>query len=543
MPKLFLITMNITPIHTDHVHYTIVCPNDLQPPYAVVSGYDNYLYDTLTIASSIFYDDMLVLVKAIGNDALKGLCANKVVIPHTVTEIYVHAFEGSKIKTVEGCSGLKSIDDSAFFNCVSLSSFPFNEGLERIGNLAFAYTRITALNAPSTLRSISSDTFYRTESPLTSITLPPEVDIFISRFGTFLSDKLTLTGPSTKLICTDEYMMDKRTCTLLWVSGQRAQHGIHLPSCIKRMATGVLPNCYIPFVNFGSETDPTAPYAYYAIRNDLAPCIINFYGEGTLVLKDLCEPCIVHIYHPKAKIRFSSDIAIEIVFETEPDPVIFEKCVPHFKNNVKVKYSDNVRYVSEILPGITVIGKNVGRIGTITPCLDLRFITDFHHYVSLVSCTSIPTIDNPDFEELRNTAILVPVGLRSSYAQDPVWCHAACIAESTPYTEITPEMFANYERTDTRKSEMIEKVAMLSAIRLAENTFEGCKVAQYNGAFINIAVPLTPSISELGTLKASIKCHILKCATAERWQTLADEIAAIKRFITSTDTPDDSQSL
>ena len=62
-----------------------------------------------------------------------------VYVPNTVTEIQHNAFNGSAVERVvlEEGSQLKAIGDSAFQNCVNLTSFPFIEGIESLGRNCF----------------------------------------------------------------------------------------------------------------------------------------------------------------------------------------------------------------------------------------------------------------------------------------------------------------------------------------------------------------------------------------------------------------------
>ena len=62
-----------------------------------------------------------------------------VYVPNTVTDIQYNAFQGSAVERVvlEEGSQLKTIGDSAFQNCVNLTSFPFIEGIESLGRNCF----------------------------------------------------------------------------------------------------------------------------------------------------------------------------------------------------------------------------------------------------------------------------------------------------------------------------------------------------------------------------------------------------------------------
>lgn len=59
---------------------------------------------------------------------------------------------------------LRTIEESAFRNCYNLNTVALNEGLERIGNLAFKRTSIERIEIPKSVQSIGDLCFTKCKS-------------------------------------------------------------------------------------------------------------------------------------------------------------------------------------------------------------------------------------------------------------------------------------------------------------------------------------------------------------------------------------------
>lgn len=82
-----------------------------------------------------------------------------VTIPEGYERVGDEAFANSKITNINFPATLTLIGESAFNNCINIASITLNEGLENIGKKAFMDTPLTALHFPSTLQIIHDEAF------------------------------------------------------------------------------------------------------------------------------------------------------------------------------------------------------------------------------------------------------------------------------------------------------------------------------------------------------------------------------------------------
>ncbi len=84
----------------------------------------------------------------------------KVTLSNKLTNIPKNCFyKNSSLKEVEIPASVKTISDLAFFECGSLETFTMHEGLESIGTNGVAYTSVSSLDFPSTLKTLGSSAF------------------------------------------------------------------------------------------------------------------------------------------------------------------------------------------------------------------------------------------------------------------------------------------------------------------------------------------------------------------------------------------------
>ena len=83
-----------------------------------------------------------------------------VTIPEGYDRVGDEAFANSLITNIKFPKSLTLIGESAFYNCINITSLTLNEGLENIGKKAFMdMKKLTALNFPSTLKIIHDEAF------------------------------------------------------------------------------------------------------------------------------------------------------------------------------------------------------------------------------------------------------------------------------------------------------------------------------------------------------------------------------------------------
>lgn len=104
------------------------------------------------------YVDKMVVPTQVVSTLNSGLTT--VTIPEGYDRVGNEAFANSSITNVNFPTTLTLIGESAFYNCINITTLTFNEGLENIGKKAFMDLKsLTALNFPSTLQIIHDEAF------------------------------------------------------------------------------------------------------------------------------------------------------------------------------------------------------------------------------------------------------------------------------------------------------------------------------------------------------------------------------------------------
>lgn len=89
--------------------------------------------------------------------------ANKstdIILPDTVEVIKKKAFEGCKLKSIKLSKALKTIEDSAFGDCISLSNVEIQDGLNKIGSNSFCRcTNLKSIRIPDSVEEIDDSAF------------------------------------------------------------------------------------------------------------------------------------------------------------------------------------------------------------------------------------------------------------------------------------------------------------------------------------------------------------------------------------------------
>ena len=116
------------------------------------------------------------VVKVIGPGAFKGLLIESVLLPDSVREIQISAFDGCKDLTqVNIPAGVTSIGESAFQGCTGLTSVTIPDSVMTIGIRAFAScTSLRSVIIPGSVKEIGWGAFQGC-SALTSVTIPDSV--------------------------------------------------------------------------------------------------------------------------------------------------------------------------------------------------------------------------------------------------------------------------------------------------------------------------------------------------------------------------------
>lgn len=114
-------------------------------------------------------------VYSIGDYAFIEMSIKSIVIPNSVARIGKWAFMGSKLKSVTIPPGIKSLEESTFNGCGSLSEVSLPNTLTSIGYKAFyRCTSLTSIEIPNKVTSIGEFAFWECNR-LTSVTIPNSV--------------------------------------------------------------------------------------------------------------------------------------------------------------------------------------------------------------------------------------------------------------------------------------------------------------------------------------------------------------------------------
>lgn len=104
-----------------------------------------------------YVDKMVVPTQVISK---LNIVPTTVTIPEGYDRVGDEAFANSLITNIIFPTTLTLIGESAFYNCINITSLALNEGLENIGKKAFMDIKnLTALNFPSTLQIIHDEAF------------------------------------------------------------------------------------------------------------------------------------------------------------------------------------------------------------------------------------------------------------------------------------------------------------------------------------------------------------------------------------------------
>ena len=147
----------------------------------VVEGPDTYVGAEVIIPSTVTNDGKTYTVTTIGASAFENADIDSVYMANTITDIQNRAFLGSSVSRVKFSDGLKRIGGFAFEDTKNLALVILSEGLESMGESAFAGFLdglnephgVMVLNLPSTLQFIGDNVFSGTS--LTSVKWPASI--------------------------------------------------------------------------------------------------------------------------------------------------------------------------------------------------------------------------------------------------------------------------------------------------------------------------------------------------------------------------------
>lgn len=171
----------------------------------VVTGYTGTDKDIVIPKTIEGYKVSRIAAKAFAGSELQS-----VDIQAEITSLSESAFECSTVQRVVLPNTLKDIGDRAFYQCRSLTTINFCEGLQKIGGEAFSATQLGDITLPSTLTSIGSYSFASSFGNITSVKFTGPTSIGSDTFQSLTSlksvdfgDKSTLIGGSAFYCCSN----------------------------------------------------------------------------------------------------------------------------------------------------------------------------------------------------------------------------------------------------------------------------------------------------------------------------------------------------
>ncbi len=235
--------------------------------------------------------------------AFSGSSLHEVLLPSQITYIGQYAFADcfslQRVYLEDG-EALKdpyspwTIDNYAFYNCTSLSEVRLPEGLEQIGEYAFANTELTSIKIPSTVTSIGGEAFTTTPG-LSEVIFAEGTETITSGFSGYTT--LTKVGlPSTlKTIearafegCTGltEIVIPEgvEVIPAYAFSGCSSLTEVVLPSSIKRIDAHAFDGCSaLTTLTLPEGLESIGAYALNgcsSLQNAVLPSTVTSIGEG-----------------------------------------------------------------------------------------------------------------------------------------------------------------------------------------------------------------------------------------------------------------------
>ena len=169
----FSIVASAYDVEVDGIYYNLVPNGNVAE---VTNGANKYEGD-ITIPSSIKVNDTEYSVTSVGNSAFEDcISLTSITIPNSVTSIAGYAFNGCiRLTSITIPNSVTSIGMCAFRHCRSLTSITIPNSVTSIGGDAFYGCRsLTSIIIPNSVTSIGREAFYGC-SGLISVTIPNSV--------------------------------------------------------------------------------------------------------------------------------------------------------------------------------------------------------------------------------------------------------------------------------------------------------------------------------------------------------------------------------
>jgi hypothetical protein len=240
----------------------------------------------------------------LSNGALENL-----VLPSTLEEISGN-FSANPLHTISFPDGMKRIN-AYFYDCSDLGDIEFPEGLEEIGNRAFACCRGQAvLRIPSTVTTIRNDAFAGWN--VTELYTPACINLYVSYYIPYDSSalpvdslkKIVVLGSPTELkdnFCGGAPLLEEVVLPDSITSiGSGAFSGcaklkrVNIPSGVTKIGSSAFSGCIEASVSIPEGVKEIGSYAFYhGPKRLVIPSTVESIGEYAFCMGDGTEFCYV----------------------------------------------------------------------------------------------------------------------------------------------------------------------------------------------------------------------------------------------------------
>ena len=256
----FSIDASAYDVKVDGIYYNLV-PNG---NVAEVTEGDNKYKGDITIPSSIKVNDTEYSVTSVGNSAFEDcISLTSITIPNSVT----------------------SIAGYAFYNCISLTSITIPNSVTSIGMCAFRHCRsLTSITIPNSVTSIGGDAFYGCRS-LTSIIIPNSVTSIDYYAFRNCSGLQSITIPNSVTIILDYAF-----------SGCSSLTSITIPNTVTSIGEGAFYKCLsLTSVTIPNSVTSVGREAFYGCSGLISVTIPNSVKEISYLAFSEC-PKLENVY-------------------------------------------------------------------------------------------------------------------------------------------------------------------------------------------------------------------------------------------------------
>jgi len=273
----------------------------------LVQGPETYSSQEVNIPQKVTFEGKTYTVTIIGSKAFEDANIKEVIIPEGVVDILSDAFSKSQVSHIQFPASLRFVGEYAFARTVRLQAAEFREGLESIGNGAFAGPHpygsgIKEVLLPKSLKTIGESAFSGCEF-LTEINIPEGIKCITEECFEYCSRLQSVTLPAG---------LEEIESQAFYCCGTESglTFSINLPSSIKNIGEQAFYGSHLREINMPSslKTLGKESFRQTLLKEVALPNSVTEVGEGafydchnlenivfssmlTALPKDVCSYC------------------------------------------------------------------------------------------------------------------------------------------------------------------------------------------------------------------------------------------------------------